>query len=55
MRATKSATDLADAGITDEKELEEVIVLAGVHGRRRGLEAGGSAGKGLAGGRGGRG
>ena len=26
-----TTTDLADAGVTDEKELEEVVVLACVH------------------------
>ena len=25
-------TDLADAGVADEEELEEVVVFAGVHG-----------------------
>ena len=53
--ARTTATHLADTGVTNEEELEEVVVLAGVHGRRRGLEAGGSAGEDLAGGRGGRG
>ena len=28
---TAAATDLADAGVADEEELEEVVVLAGVH------------------------
>ena len=40
-----NTTHLADTGITNEEELEEVVVLASVHGRRRGLEAG--AGEGL--------
>ena len=31
-------THLADAGVTDEEELEEVVVLAGMHVVRRGLE-----------------
>lgn len=29
---TEATTDLADAGVADEEELEEVVVLAGVHG-----------------------
>ena len=28
---TEAATDLADAGVADEEELEEVVVLGGVH------------------------
>ena len=28
---TEATTDLADAGIADEEELEEVVVLASVH------------------------
>ena len=28
---TEATTDLADAGVADEEELEEVVVLAGVH------------------------
>ena len=29
---TEATTDLADAGVADKEELEEVVVLAGVHG-----------------------
>ena len=36
--AEGNATDLADAGVADEEELEEVVVLAGVHGGRVWLE-----------------
>ena len=28
---TEATTDLADAGVADEEEFEEVVVLAGVH------------------------
>lgn len=47
-------THLADTGVADEEELEEVVVFASVHRARRGLEAGGGSWGGLAGGRGGR-
>ena len=30
--AREVATHLADAGVADEEELEEIIVLAGMHG-----------------------
>ena len=47
-------TYLADTGVADEEKLEEVVVLASVHGARRGLEVGAGSWGGLAGGRGGR-
>jgi hypothetical protein len=28
---TEATTDLADAGITNKEELEEIVVLAGMH------------------------
>ena len=28
---TEATTDLADAGVADEEEFEEVVVLAGMH------------------------
>ena len=52
--ARTTTTHLADTGVADEEELEEVVVFARVHRARRGLEAGEGSWGGLAGGRGGR-
>lgn len=53
--ARTTATHLADTGVTNEEELEEVVVLASVHDVRRGLEDGGGSWERRAVGRGGRG
>lgn len=54
-RTRTIAAHLADTGVTDEEELEEVVILASVHDVRRGLEDGGSRSERRADGRRGRG
>lgn len=49
---TEATTDLADAGVADEEELEEVVVLAGVHGGRWACLRAKSSGSGWGAGRG---